>query len=72
MTDISLNGSPTQVDHGSLRELVADVTGRSVDDVSSGAFAVARNSVVVPRGTWHTVPIEPGDEIEIVTALQGG
>jgi sulfur carrier protein len=37
-----------------------------------GGVAVAVNGVVVPRGQWTSRAVEPGDRIEIVTAVQGG
>jgi len=27
---------------------------------------------VVPRGTWAATPIRDGDQVEVVTAVQGG
>jgi sulfur carrier protein len=35
-------------------------------------FAVARNTEVVPRGTYEECRIEPGDQIEIVHPAAGG
>jgi sulfur carrier protein len=35
-------------------------------------FAVARNTEVVPRGTYHECRIESGDRIEIVHPAAGG
>jgi sulfur carrier protein len=34
--------------------------------------AVARNGSVVPRVSWATTAVRPGDVIEIVLARQGG
>ncbi len=36
------------------------------------AVAIALNGRVVPRSAWGTSVIGPGDEIEIVGAVQGG
>ncbi|HET7415343.1 MAG TPA: sulfur carrier protein ThiS [Arthrobacter sp.] len=61
-----------------LRQLVAEVTGRELSDTGQPAdgrrlgVAVAHNSEVVPRGHWSAVEIKDGDDVEIVTAVQGG
>lgn len=34
--------------------------------------AVAVNGTVVPRSTWHAVPLADGDQVEVLTAAQGG
>lgn len=34
--------------------------------------AVARNGEVVPRAQWATTALQPGDEIDVVGAVQGG
>jgi sulfur carrier protein len=33
---------------------------------------VARNAEVVPRSQWHGTALADGDDIELVTAVQGG
>jgi sulfur carrier protein len=38
----------------------------------SAPFAVARNTEVVPRGTYDECRIEPGDRIDIVHPMAGG
>lgn len=61
-----------------LRQLVAEVTGRELSatgqpvDGRRLGVAVAHNSEVVPRGRWSAVEIKDGDDVEIVTAVQGG
>lgn len=37
-----------------------------------GGVAVARNREIVPRDTWRTTALRPGDAIEIVRPVQGG
>lgn len=49
---------------GLLRELSLDPGGAGV--------AVAVNGEIVSRGNWQTHELQPGDEIEIVGAVQGG
>jgi len=34
--------------------------------------AVARNDEVVPRARWAETPVEEGDRLEVITAVQGG
>jgi sulfur carrier protein len=34
--------------------------------------AVARNSEVVPRSQWYVTALAEGDDVELVTAVQGG
>ena len=34
--------------------------------------AAAVNGEVVPRGSWAATPLRDGDQVEIVTAVQGG
>lgn len=64
---ISLNGTTEQVRCGAtVSELVAAWCP------STRGIAVARNGDVVPKSTWSSTVIEPGDRIEIVTAAAGG
>jgi sulfur carrier protein len=34
--------------------------------------AAAVNGDVVPRGSWTAAPLRDGDQVEVVTAVQGG
>jgi sulfur carrier protein len=34
--------------------------------------AVALNGSVVPRGQWHSTALVDADQVEILTAVQGG
>jgi sulfur carrier protein len=49
---------------------VADVV-RSLTPRGDGC-AVAINAAVVPKSEWSTRHIEPGDTVEVLTAVQGG
>jgi sulfur carrier protein len=77
--NIRLNGlEHTVPDGASVSTLVTQVTGRtlapngqSVDGARLG-IAVARNAGVVPRSQWHGTALADGDDIELVTAVQGG
>ena len=75
----SLNGSARALVSGqTTADLVAATSGRSItaegkaiDGVRLG-LAVARNGAVVPRSQWSQTTLEPGDVVEIVSAVQGG
>ena len=76
---ISVNGQKrTVLPGGTVTDLVAEITGRRIETgghaVDGGRLgvAVARNAAVVPRSLWWTTELTAGDEIEIVTAVQGG
>lgn len=49
---------------------VADVL-RRLDAPESG-IAVARCGEVIPKAAWSTTAVSPGDDIEVLTAVQGG
>jgi sulfur carrier protein len=64
---VKLNGEPHELpDRATLAEAVAQVT-----DLASGV-AAAVNGDVVPRGSWAAAPLRDGDQVEVVTAVQGG
>ncbi|MCB5283559.1 sulfur carrier protein ThiS [Arthrobacter sp. AL08] len=77
--NITLNGTGHFLPDGaSVSQLVSQVTGRplapnghSVDGGKLGV-AVARNADVVPRSQWYTTALVDGDDLELVTAVQGG
>ncbi|MGN7249610.1 MULTISPECIES: sulfur carrier protein ThiS [unclassified Arthrobacter] len=77
--NITLNGIEQEISEGaSVTSLVSQVTGRQLAASGQAAdgqrlgVAVARNSAVVPRSQWHATALADGDEIELVTAVQGG
>ena len=64
---VKLNGEPHELPDGAtLAEAVAQVT-----DLGSGV-AAAVNGDVVPRGSRAAPPLRDGDQVEVVTAVQGG
>jgi sulfur carrier protein len=76
---ITLNGSARVLSTGEpVTERVGEITGCSIaadgraTDGKRLGVAVARNAGVVPRSQWATTALTPGDDIEIVTAVQGG
>jgi sulfur carrier protein len=62
--NITVNGEPRTVDPGA-------VVAALVPDDPAG-IAVALNATVVPRAEHATTPLQDGDVVEIVTAVQGG
>lgn len=79
MTIITLNGRDQQSTSArTVAELVSEVTGRRIsadghaEDGGRLGVAVARNAGVVPRSRWSATALADGDDIEIVTAVQGG
>lgn len=77
--EIMVNGSArTLVPGETVADLVAAITGRRIaadgrsTDGERLGVAVARNAAVVPRSRWGATVLTGGDDIEIVTAAQGG
>jgi sulfur carrier protein len=67
MNQISVNGEPRPLTDGTtVRDVVSWLTGRPE------GCAVAVNDTVVPRSDWPARTVEPGDRIEVLTAVQGG
>ena len=64
---VKLNGEPRELPDGTrLAEAVAELTDLA------GGVAAAVNGDVVPRGSWAVTPLCDGDQVEVVTAVQGG
>ena len=65
--EITINGAPCQVCDGmSLERAVALMTAAAT------GIAAALNGELVPRASWASTKLAPGDEIEVLTAVQGG
>jgi sulfur carrier protein len=62
-----LNGERTEVPDG----ITVAALATSVIDRPKGV-AVAVNGEVVPRSAWATTALRSDDEVEVVTAKQGG
>lgn len=68
-----VNGAPYPLDgRVGVEALVAALAPAYVADGAPQGVAVAINDAVVPRGTWSSTVVAPGDRVEIVTAVQGG
>ena len=64
---VTLNGVPRDLPDGSTVTLaVAELTA------APSGVAAAVNGEVVPRGAWAATPLRDGDQVEVVTAVQGG
>ncbi len=64
---ITINGQPRDVPAGtSVAQLV-----KSVTDQDRG-IAVAVNGEVMPRREWPGIALGDRDQVEVVTAVQGG
>ena len=64
---VTVNGAARAFPAGTpLAEVVAAVSDRP------GGIAVALNGDVVARGRWAGTAVADGDEVEVVTAMQGG
>jgi len=64
---VKLNGEPHELSDGAtLAEAVAELTA------AAAGVAAAVNGDVVPRGSWATTLLRDGDQVEVVTAVQGG
>jgi sulfur carrier protein len=64
---VVLNGELRELpDHATLTDAVAQLT------VAVQGVAVAVNGSVVPRGLWPSTVLADADEVEVLTAVQGG
>ncbi len=68
--EIKLNGQ-VEVLQGDMAPLKAVLEVLGFDTEQTG-IAVAVNGAVVPRSQWSMHQIETPDEIEVITARQGG
>lgn len=79
MSQITLNGARHALPDGAtVADLVSAVTGRRLgpdgrpSDGGRLGVAVARNAGIVPRSLWARTAVDADDDVEIVTAVQGG
>jgi sulfur carrier protein len=64
---VKLNGEPRDLPDGStIAQAVAELTG------APAGVAAAVNGDVVPRRSWARTLLRDGDQVEVVTAVQGG
>ena len=65
---IHVNGEARETSAATLVQLLDQL---DLGDTSTG-LAVAVNGAVVPRSEWAGHPLQSGDRVEIVGAVQGG
>jgi sulfur carrier protein len=64
---VKLNGEPRELPDGStIAQAVAELAA------APSGVAAAVNGAVVPRGSWDFTVLRDGDQVEVVTAVQGG
>ena len=64
---VTVNGEPREVPAGTtVEQLVSRLTG------APSGVATAVNGDVLPRRAWASTALTDRDEIEVVTAVQGG
>jgi sulfur carrier protein len=64
---VKLNGEPRELPDGAtVAEAVTELT------TAATGVAAAVNGDVVPRGSWTVTFLRDGDQVEVVTAVQGG
>jgi sulfur carrier protein len=66
--NLTLNGEQV---HSAASTVLALLGERGIDPTERG-IAVAINSEVVTRAAWETHALTDGDDVEIITAMQGG
>jgi sulfur carrier protein len=64
-----VNGEPRDLPVGAKLADAVAATGASPD---RPGIAVAVDGEVVPRGEWGATPLEHGQRVEVVQAVQGG
>ncbi len=67
MTRLTLNGDTVEMGKPVTVEVVVDGLGRG-----RSGMAVAVNGEVVPRSRWPATELADGDQVEVLTAVQGG
>lgn len=66
---ITLNGTTRRITPPHpLMDLLADLE----IDADTQGVAVAINEAVVRREDWASTTVQPGDDVEVIQALQGG
>ena len=66
---ISFNGETRDVPAGLM---LSDVLRHAGLDPTQPGIAVAQNGDIVRRAAWTETEVERGDELEVITATQGG
>jgi sulfur carrier protein len=65
--EVKVNGEPRELPEGTtVAQAVAGLTALGT------GIAAAVNGDVIPRGSWAATLLRAGDQVEVVTAVQGG
>jgi sulfur carrier protein len=65
--NVIVNGQPVELSDGATTAAAVQV----LTSAPSG-IAVAVNGAVVRRSEWESTPLADGDQVEVLTAVQGG
>ena len=65
--NVIVNGQPVELSDGATTAAAVQV----LTSAPSG-IAVAVNGEVVRRGDWESTSLAEGDQVEVLTAVQGG
>ena len=65
--NVIVNGQPVELSDGATTAVAVQV----LTSAPSG-IAVAVNGAVVRRSEWESTPLADGDQVEVLTAGQGG
>ena len=68
MARLRINGVEEEVTAKTVAELL---TARGIDPTAR-FLAIAVNGAVVRRSEWPSIPLSPGDNVEIVRPFSGG
>jgi len=68
---IELNGEPREIEAGSSLEAVVELVAGERAGERRG-LAVAVGGEVVPASEWSATPVDAGQAVEVVAAIQGG
>jgi sulfur carrier protein len=66
---LKVNGAAREAASPALLDLLREI---GVEPERRAGVAVALNGAVVPRGRWAATTLAPGDELEVIGAVQGG
>ncbi len=76
---VTINGETRKLPAGTtLREIISETTGRQLQadgtavDGQRLGIAVAVDATVIPRSRWSSTRLRDGQNVEIITAMQGG
>jgi len=65
--NVIVNGEPVEMADGATTAAAVRTLTSAVNGI-----AVAVNGEVVRRGAWESTPLADGDQVEVLTAVQGG